>query len=207
MSLNRAIQRDLDSFFNKLDRSEYTIRKVSKGAFTQFEQLFNTIKDEFEMETYENPDESLFKFILYAGEKTKEDSIIYFCSMILATSLNHFEDAYRYSYDFAKKLTQIEPHNLDNWEWMLFFTNIPDKVVSKKALEDTIINTLRLDEQNIKALDILNKKFSQSKQSIMLGMFFEQITKIKGFKSTMIFYSEDSLLSSKSFGLVGLMIF
>ncbi|MFV0507042.1 MAG: IS4 family transposase [Bacteroidales bacterium] len=35
MSLNRAIQRDLDSFFNNLDRSEYTIRKVSKGAFTQ----------------------------------------------------------------------------------------------------------------------------------------------------------------------------
>ena len=35
MSLNRAIQRELDSFFQKIDSSDYTIREVTKGAFSQ----------------------------------------------------------------------------------------------------------------------------------------------------------------------------
>ena len=35
MSLNRSIQRDLDSFFTKVSSSEYTIREATKGAFSQ----------------------------------------------------------------------------------------------------------------------------------------------------------------------------
>ena len=35
MSLNRAIQRGLDSFFKKIDSSDYTIREATKGAFSQ----------------------------------------------------------------------------------------------------------------------------------------------------------------------------
>jgi len=35
MSLNRAVQRDLDSFFQKIRSSDYTIREATKGAFSQ----------------------------------------------------------------------------------------------------------------------------------------------------------------------------
>ena len=35
MSINRAIQRELDSFFQKIDSADYTIREASKGAFSQ----------------------------------------------------------------------------------------------------------------------------------------------------------------------------
>ena len=41
MSLNRAIQRELDSFFKKIDSSDYTIREVTKGAFSQARSKMN----------------------------------------------------------------------------------------------------------------------------------------------------------------------
>ena len=41
MSLNRAIQRGLDSFFKKLDSSDYTIREATKGAFSQARSKLN----------------------------------------------------------------------------------------------------------------------------------------------------------------------
>ncbi len=41
MSLNRAIQRELDSFFKKLDSSDYTIREATKGAFSQARSKLN----------------------------------------------------------------------------------------------------------------------------------------------------------------------
>ena len=41
MSLNRAIQRELDSFFKKLDSSDYTIREATKRAFTQARSKLN----------------------------------------------------------------------------------------------------------------------------------------------------------------------
>lgn len=41
MSLQSAVQRDLDRFFTKLDSSAYTIRKASKGAFTQARAKIN----------------------------------------------------------------------------------------------------------------------------------------------------------------------
>lgn len=41
MSLNRAIQRELDSFFKNLTTNEFTIRQVTKGAFTQARSKLN----------------------------------------------------------------------------------------------------------------------------------------------------------------------
>ena len=41
MSLNRAIQRELDSFFQKIDSSDYTIREATKGAFSQARAKLN----------------------------------------------------------------------------------------------------------------------------------------------------------------------
>jgi len=41
MSLNRAIQRELDSFFKKIDSSDYTIREATKGAFSQARSKMN----------------------------------------------------------------------------------------------------------------------------------------------------------------------
>lgn len=41
MSLSRAIQRELDSFFRKLSNSEFSIREATKGAFTQARAKLN----------------------------------------------------------------------------------------------------------------------------------------------------------------------
>jgi len=41
MSLNRAIQRELDSFFQKITSSNFSIREATKGAFTQARAKLN----------------------------------------------------------------------------------------------------------------------------------------------------------------------
>ena len=41
MSLNRAVQRELDSFFQKVTSSDYTIREATKGAFSQARAKLN----------------------------------------------------------------------------------------------------------------------------------------------------------------------
>ena len=41
MSLNRAIQRELDNFFKKIDSSDYSIREATKGAFSQARSKLN----------------------------------------------------------------------------------------------------------------------------------------------------------------------
>jgi len=41
MSLNRAIQRELDSFFKKITSSDYSIREATKGAFSQARAKLN----------------------------------------------------------------------------------------------------------------------------------------------------------------------
>ena len=41
MSLNRAIQRELDSFFQKITSSDFTIRETTKGAFSQARAKLN----------------------------------------------------------------------------------------------------------------------------------------------------------------------
>jgi len=124
--------------------------------FSQFEESFDTLKNQFELEAYESPTENLFNFVIYAGEHSSKPDIIYFCSMLLATSLNYFKDAYKHSYNLAKKLVKSEPQDLENWEWLLFFADIPDMVMSMQDLEYSIINILKMDNQNRKALDIIH---------------------------------------------------
>ena len=41
MSLNQAVQRGLDSFFKKIDSSDYSIREATKGAFSQARSKLN----------------------------------------------------------------------------------------------------------------------------------------------------------------------
>jgi hypothetical protein len=43
MSLNRSIQRELDSFFKKIDSADYTIREATKGAFSQARSKLNEL--------------------------------------------------------------------------------------------------------------------------------------------------------------------
>jgi len=58
MSLNRAVQRGLDSFFQKLDSSDYTIREATKGAFSQARSKLNewgfTRLNEIAVDTFYN---------------------------------------------------------------------------------------------------------------------------------------------------------
>lgn len=43
MSLNRAIQRELDSFFKKIDSADCTLRGATKGAFSQTRSKLNEL--------------------------------------------------------------------------------------------------------------------------------------------------------------------
>lgn len=139
-------------------------RLISENNFSEVYDLIlkdKSLLDRIGLLTYEEPNAHLFRFICFLGENGKEEKITSFASMILATSLCHFEGAYKKAYLFAQKAVLKEPNNLQNLEWLLFFYDLPDNMVSDNELKGYIEAILKLDNNNekaIKYLEILKSK-------------------------------------------------
>lgn len=126
-----------------------------------FSEVYNLILkdynllDKIELLTYETPNKNIFDFICYLGDNSKEEKILSFASMILATSLCHIDNAYQKAYFYAQKAVSIEPNNLQNLEWLLFFYDIPDKIMSEDELKFVIEQILEIEHNHKKAIDYL----------------------------------------------------
>ncbi len=137
---------------------------ISENNFSEVYDLILKNKgllDKIELLTYEESNNQLFDFICFLGENSKEERIISFASMILATSLCHFEGAYKEAYSFAQKAVLTEPNNLQNLEWLLFFYDLPDNIMNDSELKELVETILKIDNNNekaIKYLEILKSK-------------------------------------------------
>lgn len=137
---------------------------ISENNFSKIYDLIlkdKSLLGNIELLTYEEPNDNLFNFICFLGENSTEEKIISFVSMILATSLCHFEGAYKKAYLLAQKAVLKEPNNLQNLEWLLFFYNLPDNIMSDNELKKIVETILTLDNNNEKAvkyLEILKSK-------------------------------------------------
>jgi hypothetical protein len=131
--------------------------KNYKLALKIFENSFNHIKEEFEMKIYDNNNFNIFEFIKYIGKHTSKEEIISFISIIFSTTLCHYKNGYKYGYYYANKLIKMNPQNIENWEWLLFFYDLPDKLMSKKKLNKILKKVLILDKNNKTTLKLLER--------------------------------------------------
>ncbi|WBF54504.1 hypothetical protein HXV90_00775 [Lysinibacillus sp. JK80] len=76
--------------------------------------------------------------------KSKETSFIhYIASIILSQPLCHIEGAYQAAFYHAKKAVELDEDDIELKEYLLFFNDIPDKLLSNqeaKTLAKEIIN-------------------------------------------------------------------
>jgi tetratricopeptide (TPR) repeat protein len=131
-----------------------------KESFDFFENSnFETISTHVDYYIYDNPTKESFEFIEYLGINSDKEKDVSFASMIFATSLCHFNQAYELAYKLAKKAVSLDPNNIQNLEWLLFFYNLPDKIMDKQELKTILINILSLDKKNKKAIEFSKNIF------------------------------------------------
>ncbi|MEB2280721.1 hypothetical protein LAV73_12005 [Lysinibacillus xylanilyticus] len=76
--------------------------------------------------------------------KSKETSFLhYIASIILSQPLSHLEGAYQAAFYHAKKAVELDEEDIELKEYLLFFNDIPDKLLSNqeaKTIAEEIIN-------------------------------------------------------------------
>ncbi len=70
---------------------------------------------------------------------------------ILINTLSFFEGAYSSAYYHAKFLSSLEPDNIQRKELLLFFFEIPEKLVSEALAKEIAEDILNYDHSNITA--------------------------------------------------------
>lgn len=147
---------------------------IVEKQFQKASILFDNDKSDktstqIELDTNEYPSQEYYDFMIFLGKNSEQEKSVYFSSMILATSLCSFKDAYKEAYNLAKNLVKINGNDIDNWEWLLFFYDLPDKVMTHKELQDVLINIFKIDRNNQKATNFLNNYFTKEEKSFILS--------------------------------------
>lgn len=94
---------------------------IVEKQFQKVSILFDNDKSDktstqIELDTNEYPSQEYYDFMIFLGKNSEQEKSVYFSSMILATSLCSFKDAYKEAYNLAKKLVKINGNDIDNWE-------------------------------------------------------------------------------------------
>ncbi|NRD80918.1 hypothetical protein HPT25_26700 [Bacillus sp. BRMEA1] len=74
----------------------------------------------------------------FAWQMIQEDESAdnhFFASTLMATALCHMTGGYATALYHARRAVELNPEDIDLWEWLLFFYEIPDKLVSREEAE------------------------------------------------------------------------
>ncbi len=122
--------------------------------------------------SFKNPNRAYYDFVKYSIEQNPKDCKLYeFASELLSSSLNFLPDAYKKAYRYAKKVTECNPNNVEDLEWLLFFYETPEKCYSKKVLKNIICDILSIDRTNEKANNLIKTEFNSSYRDLCDGSY------------------------------------
>lgn len=116
--------------------------------FTEAKALVDSL-NKVELENYMlelcyESENILYYSFVFDMLKSKETSFIhYIASIILSQPLCHIEGAYQAAFYHAKKAVELDEDDIELKEYLLFFNDIPDKLLSNqeaKTLAEEIIN-------------------------------------------------------------------
>lgn len=96
-----------------------------------------------------------FALDLVIKENKAENHML--ASEILTLPLCHLTDAYRMGFFHARKALEMEPQNINYIEYLLFFHEIPDRLLSEEEAIIIAKEILLVDPENIAALRIFNR--------------------------------------------------
>ena len=140
---------------------------VAQGNYEQAESFLKNIPDENLSDAiinfgYETENISVLGFLIYMSDKTHQEFWNDIMIVLLLNVFNDMEGAYSWAYHYAKENLKIERSN-SNLEQLLFFFEIPEKLLPEEEAKCIANEILKTDSQNHIANRILKKINSTQK--------------------------------------------
>lgn len=113
----------------------------------------NTIRDVVMTIAYDTEGICVYSFIQYMIERTREESWIELAIDVMLNPLCHVEGSYSVALFHARELLLIEK-NIKNLERIIFFYNIPEKLVDEEEVKYILKEILKVEPDNVVALNV-----------------------------------------------------
>lgn len=95
---------------------------------------------------------SIYVFVVYLITQKETAELHSLASTLLATDYCHIEGAYYLAFEHGKRALELAPGHLDLLVWMLFFYEVPDKLLTKEDAKKIVDEVLEIDPNNNVAL-------------------------------------------------------
>jgi hypothetical protein len=134
---------------------------IQKANFSEAKnlllQLQTTERDKLLTDiSYEMESIAVYSFICYLINETSDSSLHELAVNILIHTLNYIEGAYSSALYHAKKLLELEPNSIGNKELILFFFDIPEKLISETYALKIAEEILEKCPDNVVALRVVS---------------------------------------------------
>lgn len=136
--------------------------KLKQGKYIELEEICKEIDAE-ELQNlmlelaYEMESINVYGFVRYMIEKERKESWIRLAINIMLNPLCFIEGAYSIGLFHARELLAID-RNVENLERLLFFYNIPEKLIDYKEASSIAEELLLMESDNEVALELLDFK-------------------------------------------------
>ncbi|VAW58370.1 hypothetical protein MNBD_GAMMA11-1063 [hydrothermal vent metagenome] len=136
------------------------INSILQGKFNEvlLEHTDPTFLDKCELilaQAFETGSLCFYGYFEYLIKKENLAIYHYQASLILSSALCHYEGAYQLAYFHALEASNIEPVDVSYKEFLLFFYNTPEKLMSVDECQHYINEILKLDAENKTVINLL----------------------------------------------------
>jgi len=137
------------------------ILKLEQGKYPDIEEMCREmnafeIRDIFMNIAYETESINVYGFIVYMTRKQENIEWIKLTVDIMLNPLCFIEGAYSIALFHARELLSID-RNVENLERLLFFYNVPEKLIDEDEARSIAEELLTIAPDNKVALQIINK--------------------------------------------------
>lgn len=137
--------------------------KLKKGQYIELEELLERMeilmfRDIMMSIAYETESINVYGFLSYMIQKHKEEEWLKLTVDIMINPLCFIEGAYSIALFHTRQLLSIN-RNAENLERLLFFYNIPEKLIDQKEAYCLAEELLCIEPDNKVALQIKNSNF------------------------------------------------
>jgi tetratricopeptide (TPR) repeat protein len=135
---------------------------IIKGNFAKAKHLsinmdLDTLKEELYLLAYDSETIAPYGFINYLLLDKESSELHYLASYLLGMGLNHLEGAYQTAFFHAKRAVELAPQDNSSYkEYLLFFYEIPAKLLRKDEATKIANEILKIDPTSKPALSVVN---------------------------------------------------
>ena len=113
------------------------------------------VESAFQGYAFDTRDIRAYTFVTELIRREEKWQWQYLASLIMCTGLCQFEGAYFTAYFHALEAIKLAPDEESLREYVLFFHNIPDRVMSKKEAMEQVKVLLSMNPDNVTGLHVL----------------------------------------------------